>query len=88
MLQLRNNRQPTQYFAKLRGTIDLYKQKRPELSRMMDKVWRMISYQFESPKPIAQCLEQLSQVVSDNHNKFKLRILRSKTTNNLGLDAA
>ena len=64
MMQLRNNRNPAQYLAKLRTTIEVYKSKRPELARMMDKVWRMVNYQFESPKPISQCLEQLSQVVS------------------------
>ena len=39
------------------------KKARPELLSGLNKVLRMINYQFDSPKPVNQCLEQLSQVV-------------------------
>ena len=64
MMQLRNNRDPKQYFKQLQSLIEAVKNKRPAWTGGLNKVMKMISYQFDSPKPYNQCLEQLAQVVS------------------------
>ena len=63
-LQLRNHRRPDQYLDQLQSTIDFLKIRQPTWEDGLKKVWRMVHYQFSSPKPINQCLEQLAQVVS------------------------
>ena len=74
-LQLRDNRQPEQYLEKLRSTIGKVKELKPSLVKELNKVMEMIEYQFTSPKPINQCLEQLAQIVSSYkivNNKVKI----------------
>ena len=64
MLQLRDNRAPEQYYEKLRLLIEKVKESKPNFKKGLVKVWEMLQYQFNSPKPVNQCLEQLAQVVS------------------------
>ena len=66
-LQLRHNRSPLQYLNQLQSTIEFLKKEHPTWEEGLKKVWKMVNYQFNSPKPINQCLEQLSQVVSHAH---------------------
>ena len=67
-MKLRNNRSPQQYLQQLRSMIELVKKAKPTLASGLNKVLKILNYQFESPKPVNQCLEQLAQIVS---NKIK-----------------
>ena len=64
MMQLRNNRDPKQYLAQLQSLIETVKLKCPRWTGGLNKVLKVLKYQFDSPKPYNQCLEQLAQVVS------------------------
>ena len=63
-MKIRNNRDPKQYLEQLRFTIENLKRRNTSWEVGLNKVLKMINYQFDSPKPVNQCLEQLAQVVS------------------------
>ena len=82
-LQLRNNRSPDEWLPQIRSLIGAVKIKKPNWASGLSKVETILEYQFQSPKPVNQCLEQLAQVVSTiinyeyfrNHKCYQQKLL-------------
>ena len=62
-MRVRVNTNPTQYLIKLRSLVGAMKTAAPNTSKNLDKIMRVLEYQFQSAKPVNQCLEQLAQAV-------------------------